>query len=193
MRGGDQRGSAAENKAARLLDRPVQCVAGKADRVPTTRDRLGEGGFLGRNAVGDSNQIARRHRQSFREGALARGHGDDLALCTEVFPPRDTVVAGAAGDQRIDRHTGAEAGTVYHHARRLVAEDQGRGPALVMPGPGVHVRATDADMRDVNQRIARVPRWVGRIAEIKSFRSSIDKRLHFAVNPPSTWRIWPVT
>ena len=73
-----------------------------------------------------------------------------------------------------------------------MAQDQGRRAALVMTRPGVHVRPADADMRDPDQG---VPAGLGirRLAIVEGLGSGVDQGFHFALYPPSTWRIWPVT
>ena len=79
------------------------------------------------------------------------------------------------------------------HPGRLVPEHQGRGATLVMAEEGVHVRPADTYPLNADQFLALGGDGVGHVAIVEAFGAGIDKRLHFAVNPPSTIRTCPVT
>ena len=81
---------------------------------------------------------------------------------------------------------------------RLVAEDQRRRAAGVVAVIGVHVGAADADGLDPDEHFAGVRHRIGLVAEVQAVGAGVDERLHgatphFAVKPPSTASVWPVT
>ena len=99
----------------------------------------------------------------------------------------------AARDKRVDRNPRAVKAPADDGPRAFMPQDQRGGAAVVVTEIGMHVRATNADAVDADQVMCVIGCWSGSIAVNQLFRASIDKRLHFAVKPPSTIRTWPVT
>ena len=84
-------------------------------------------------------------------------------------------------------------GAADHCARRLVPQDQGRRAARIMAQVGMHVGPADPSGLDPDQVLARLRRGVRYVAVDQVFDAFINQSFHFAVNPPSTIRICPVT
>ena len=108
--------------------------------------------------------------------------------------------AGGIDNQRIDRDTLSAESSTGNGASRLMTENQGRRAAAVMAMIGMHVRAADTDSLDLDNDLAGRSHGLRLITVNEAVRAGIDKCFHgcrpsiyFAVNPPSTASVWPVT
>ena len=98
-----------------------------------------------------------------------------------------------AADQRVDGDRLAGVGSVQRRADGLVPKDQRRYTAGILAMPGMHVRPANTAECQINKRFSRCRnRGVG-VAYFAGLRAGIEQCFHFAVNPPSTIRICPVT
>ena len=110
-----------------------------------------------RDWVGDKGQVSRWHIQLFGKCALARWHRDNLTLSTQIVTPAATGRTSATNNQRIDRHALRVPRPIADdHATGFMAQYQGGWTALVMTKIGMHVRATNAGMGDVNQQVTAI-------------------------------------
>ncbi len=183
--GGKADGAAADDEGA-ALHRRVQRFQPEPRGMPADRQRFGQRGLVERHLAGNGDKVRLGDRDDLGKGPLARLHRDDLAVRTEILPARAAGGTGAAGHERVDGDACAVARAADDGAGRLVAEDQGRGPARVVPEIGVHVRPADSNALDGDQDLARAGGGLGHVPNFERFGPGIHKRLHFAVNPPST-------
>ena len=158
------------------------------DRVPADGDRFCQRSFLQAEIIGHRNQIAFRHCHVLRKGAFARRHRYYLPRRTQVVPTGQTRPARATCYQRIDGHALALERPRDNDTGPFMPQDQRCRAPFVMSQIGVHVRAADADAVNPDQMRVRTRFRIRNIAILHGLRSSIDKRLHFAVKPPSTIR-----
>src|SRR5690606_30784354 len=122
-----------------------------------------EGGQLARDLVGDRPQVAGRHHDVLREGAVAV-HADANRVGAQVLAPGAAVAAVAADDVALGRdplpdpvagHARAEAGDP---ADELVADHQAlRNRALgpFIPEVDVQVGAADGGLLEADQHLVR--------------------------------------
>src|SRR3546814_1070031 len=127
--------------------------------------------------------IWRRHLPCKASRPVHRHH---LPAATEVAPAFAAVVAGAAGNQRVDHHPASGARSGQDGADRLVDENERRLAALVPAAEGVHVGTADAAGLDPQQRFAGLRRRVFNLALVARTGSGVAQGLNFAVQPPST-------
>ena len=74
-----------------------------------------------------------------------------------------------------------------------MAQNERGGTARVVAEIGMHVGAADAHRLDPYQMLTGSGAGVRHIAVGERFDAVIDQSFHFAVNPPSTIKICPVT
>ncbi len=161
--------------------------------MPAARKRFGQSRLFKRHMIGNGDDIGLRHGQPLGKRTLPRWHGNDLAARTQIVTTGDAVGAGATCDQRIDSHTLAVTCAAGNDACRFVPQNERCRTALVMSKIGVHIGPTDAACLDADQNLVIPRRRIRRVPKSQTFRPVIDKSFHFAVNPPSTIRTWPVT
>ena len=111
---------------------------------------------------------------------------------------RGAEIAVSAGNERVDGDGFSAARATDDAPGGLVAKHQRRRAALVMPVIRVHVRAADADRLDRDHHLARLRHRIGNGREFDRVRRRVHQGFHvkksyFAVKPPSTASVWPVT
>src|SRR6185437_3549210 len=91
-------------------------------------------------------------------------HADHRPPRAEVVAPLLAIFAGAADDQRIDRHVPAGARPFENLAGELVPEDQRRRATRITAVRRIEVSTADAYRLGANQNGTRRARWLRRVA-----------------------------
>jgi|SRR5580704_8776252 hypothetical protein len=100
----------------------------KSDGVVGNRERLSKSRLFRFEVIGDRQEIAFRHPHQFRESARARRHREKFARWTQVRTAGETIIASAAGDQRIDCDTGPGIWTADNYSGCFMPENERRRP-----------------------------------------------------------------
>ena len=142
--------------------------------------------------IGKHRQIGVRHHHLLGKGP-GIAHADEFTAGAQMMIAAVAEITVIAGHQRVDgdAFAGKRAGQRGSHS--LMAKDQRRDAPFIMPVPGMHVGPADAAEGQIDDALPVGGHRGGDITDFTCVRSGIDKRLHFAVNPPSTIRICPVT
>ena len=74
-----------------------------------------------------------------------------------------------------------------------MAKDQRRNTARILAMPGMHVRSANPAEYQIDKSFTLASQRRVSIANLAGLCTDIEKRFHFAVNPPSTINTMPVT
>ncbi len=170
-------GAAADDERARLAQGSVDGARRQIDRMQRGGGGLGEGGVSAVHALGNVDQVLRRHRYLLGERTRPV-HADEVALGTDVGTPAEAVVTAPAVDQRVDDDAAPAAGAGEDDARGFVPEDQRRHPTRVVTEIRVHVRAADADGLDADDGLAFGGSGIGLVAQLHALVRRVHQCLH---------------
>ena len=120
-------------------------------------------------------------------------HADQLARAAKMMVAAVAGGAVVAGHERVDRHPLSGKRSGQRRADCLMSQNERRDTALVMAVPGMHVGPADPAEGQIDDALPACGDRRLDITQLACIRTGIDKRLHFAVNPPSTIRTCPVT
>ena len=156
------------------------------------RQRLGKRCIGKGQAAVDYCHVTVGHHHLFGKGP-GKAHADQLSFGAKVRIAGCAVATGLAADQRIDGNGLAGMRAVHRRTNSLMPQNQGRYATRILAMPGMHVRTADSAKSQINKGFATARPWRIGLAYFTGLGTGIEKRLHFAVKPPSTINTCPVT
>ena len=157
-----------------------------------TGQRLGKRRFGKWQIIINHGKITRINRQLFSKGTR-NAHANQFTAWAKMLIATIATIAITTGHQRVNGHPLAGKRAGLNNANRLMPKHQWRHPPFIMPMPSMHIRSANATKCQINQNLIIACNRHINITNFRHLRAGINKRLHFAVNPPSTAIDWPVT
>src|SRR5439155_4497956 len=161
-------------------------------------ERVGDGRRLGRQAVGQREELLGGHRREVRPvGVRARERlvAVQQVLITQVLEAVEAQSALAAREDRAQEHSPAPRDArrelrlrprLFEDPDRLVAADAREGRAWIAVEEGPGVRAADPARRDPQDRALWIELWLLGVAEFDGIHGGHERGSH-AAPPNSSW------
>ena len=179
-------GTAAKNDNPRIR----RCAGTSRDFDDTHRRRcwLGQRRLQKAQMVGKYCQVGVGHHYLFGKSPRIT-HADQLARAAKMMIAAVTGRAVIAGHER---HPLSCKRSGQRRANHIMPQNERWDPALVMAVPCMHVGPADPAEGQTDDALPTCGDRRLDITRLACIRTGIDKRLHFAVNHPSTIRACPV-